>query len=36
MHIDHAPPREVAFERASAFLFDLSPSLIGNGSKLAL
>src|SRR5262249_40339201 len=36
VHVDHAPPREVALERARRLLFDISPRRIGNWGELAV
>jgi hypothetical protein len=36
LHVDHAPPGEVALERARRFFLDLTPGSIGNGRELAM
>ena len=36
LHVHHAPPGQVALERARRLFLDLRPGRIGNGGKLAM
>src|SRR5207244_1676487 len=36
LHIDHAPPGEIALERARSLLLDLRPCRAGNRGELAM